>query len=114
MNKSDLKYKLLTLIPSIQLKENIIKSKYDFSDPDMVKMINDLAISFEEKVLLLYEASLLLEEKSSEFADNLLIDMKFSQEAFNTNDPLCVYELKILYRNSHVEENYLNVSFDSA
>ncbi len=114
MNKSDLKYKLLTLIPSIQLKEKIIKSKFDFSDSDMVKMINDLAGSFEEKVLLLYEASLLLEEKSSEFADNLLIEMKYSQEAFNTNDPTCVYELNIHYKYSHVEEKYLTVSFESA
>lgn len=114
MNKSDLKYKLLTLIPSIQLKEKIIKSKFDFSDSDMVKMINDLAGSFEEKVLLLYEASLLLEEKSSEFADSILIEMKYAQEAFNTNDPTCVYELNIHYRNSHVEEKYLTVSLESA
>lgn len=114
MTYEDFRQKTLRLIKEKNLYDHIIKNNYNFSDTDLIKIAYDLSETYEKRMMLMNEATILFNGRAAEFARHIIQDMKKIEDIFYEKSDECVYELHITDKPGAYTERYLCNSMPSA
>ncbi|MDE6661105.1 MAG: hypothetical protein K2J93_04735 [Anaeroplasmataceae bacterium] len=116
MTKKALEKKIIELLPSETLKDYLKTNDFHFQERDLLKFIVDYSRTFSQKIKLLEEASIALQDKENQNHAKKLV--KFHQKKYDdfmrpSDDT--VYEILIkCHPDDAPEENYIVKTFDDA
>ena len=106
--------KIIELLPSNDLKAEIRRTDYHFSDGQLLQIIYKYAPSFDERISLMERFAKQAEPAIAELARFFIADQKELLKQFQENDGSFIYELNIKETADSYCEKYICASFEAA
>lgn len=113
MNRGQFQNRIIKLIPSLTIREYLSNNKYDFSDFDLLQIIDRYSTTWEEMIEL-YNISLsIFKDKSLKgFIKRILAFENKQYNEFFSNQDDCIFQLTIHETTSSHPEVYLLPTYD--
>lgn len=113
MTRKSFEKKIISLLPSKTLKENIKQTAHKFNDEDILKIIEDYSGCFKQKLDLLFLASQIFTDKNSVKHTKKLIEYNKKQyDEFVKDDDNSVYYVEIKCSPNEGEDNYIVKTYE--
>jgi len=106
--------KIIELLPSNDLKAEIHRTDYKFTDGQLLQIIYKYAPTFDERIGLMEDFAKQAEPDIAELAALFVADQKELLRKFKENDGSFVYELNIKDTPDSYCERYICASFEAA
>lgn len=106
--------KIIELLPSNDLKAEIRRTDYKFSDGQLLQIIYKYAPTFDERISLMERFAEQAEPNIAQLARFFIADQKELLKQFQENDGSFIYELNIKKNPDSYCEKYICASFEAA
>lgn len=115
MIENKIKNEIISLIPSITLKEVIISENHQFSDEDLLKIITDYAENYQQKIdYYKYVRNNSTNKKSIIWANILIKYQENMLDEFKKESQDSIYDISIKCNPNDYEEKFYSYKFDDA
>ena len=115
MNRRYFEKKIINLIPSLSMKEEIVKTKHHFTDLELLAMIDKFENIFSKRIYLYNQAKKVFNDKKILSFINRYIkkELKKYEELINNINESEIYEVFIRSNPNSYEEHYLCPTYES-